>query len=219
MYEGVWSLYNFFQNPNYLRGTGNFTYKALILAGQQKALYHQNYLPRKQLCVLLKPPNHSLQLQLQLHSQLLASYIVPPELSLSQLGTSLLCFYSYSLCYATVLLKFTYYAQEQELFSDYYAFICNYAWQFTTCSKQFLYKLLLECINESTSILYHTMTVLLDYTDCLLQFFINAYIAINICFVLPYYVGIMLNVFNHPLCSKLCWHKGGFLFAMAINFA
>ena len=41
------------------------------------------------------------------------------------LGTSLLCFYFYPLCYATVLIKFTYYAQyyaqEQELLSDYYA--------------------------------------------------------------------------------------------------
>ena len=37
------------------------------------------------------------------------------------LGTSLLCFYFYPLCYAAVLLKFTYHAQEQELLSDYYA--------------------------------------------------------------------------------------------------
>ena len=42
-----------------------------------------------------------------------------------QLGISLLCVYFYLLCYAAVLLKFTYYtqcyAQEQELLSDYYA--------------------------------------------------------------------------------------------------
>ena len=36
-------------------------------------------------------------------------------------GTSLLCFYFYLLCNAAVLLNFTYYAQEQELLSDYYA--------------------------------------------------------------------------------------------------
>ena len=30
-------------------------------------------------------------------------------------------FYFYPLCYAAVLLKVTYYAQEQELLSDYYA--------------------------------------------------------------------------------------------------
>ena len=38
MQEGAWSLYIFFQNHNYQGGTGNFTYKASILAGQQKAL-------------------------------------------------------------------------------------------------------------------------------------------------------------------------------------
>ena len=40
-------------------------------------------------------------------------------------GTSLLCFYFYPLCYVAVLLEFTYYAQyyvqEEELLSDYYA--------------------------------------------------------------------------------------------------
>ena len=61
------------------------------------------------------------------------------------------------------------------------------------------------------------MTVLLQYTDCLLQFsIIMLNIAINICFALPYCVGIMLNAFNHPLCSKVRWHKGGFLLAIAI---
>ena len=38
----------------------------------------------------------------------------------------------------------------------------------------FIQIVLLECINESTSILYHTMTVLLEYIDCSLQFSINA---------------------------------------------
>ena len=45
----------------------------------------------------------------------------------SKVGTSLLCFYFHLLCYAAVLLKFTYYtqyyAQEQGLWSEYYA-IC-----------------------------------------------------------------------------------------------
>ena len=44
-------------------------------------------------------------------------------MSVSEIGTSLLCFYFYLLCFAAVLLKSTYcaqhYAQEQEL-SDYY---------------------------------------------------------------------------------------------------
>ena len=37
-------------------------------------------------------------------------------------------------------------------------------------ADDFIQTVLLECINESTSILYHTMTVLLEYIDCLLQF-------------------------------------------------
>ena len=58
-------------------------------------------------------------------------------------GTSLLCFYFQPLCYAAVLLKFTYhaqnYAQEQELWSEYYA---TYLYtklheQLNTCNRQF----------------------------------------------------------------------------------
>ena len=47
-----------------------------------------------------------------------------------RVGTSLLRFYFYPLCYAAVLLTFTYYAQyyaqEQELLSDYYAFYIQF---------------------------------------------------------------------------------------------
>ena len=32
-------------------------------------------------------------------------------------------------------------------------------------------------------------------------------IAINISFTISYYAGIMLNAFNDPLGSKLCWHN------------
>ena len=32
-------------------------------------------------------------------------------------------------------------------------------------------------------------------------------IAINICFTLPCYAGIMLNPFNDPLYSRLCFHN------------
>ena len=55
---------------------------------------------------------------------------------------------------------------------------------------------------------YHTVTVLLEYIDCLLIFFTKLMfdIVINVYFTLPYYAGIMLNAFNDPLCSKLCWH-------------
>ena len=48
------------------------------------------------------------------------------------------------------------------------------------------------------------VTVLLKYIDHLLQFCIN--IAIYV-FYISYYAGIMLNNFNDPLCSKLCWHN------------
>ena len=73
--EGAWSLYNFFYNHNYQEGTGNFTFKALILAGQQKALYHQNYLARKQLYILCS--NHpAFHLQLQLVTQLVSQLAI-----------------------------------------------------------------------------------------------------------------------------------------------
>ena len=60
-----------------------------------------------------------------------------PALSLSRDQPIMLLFYP--LCYAAVLLKFTYYAQEQELWSDYYAI---YAHKFAeeqliTYSRQF----------------------------------------------------------------------------------
>ena len=47
------------------------------------------------------------------------------ELLPSQLGTSLyiMLLFLPIICYAAVLLKFTYYAQEQKLLSDYYAFM------------------------------------------------------------------------------------------------
>ena len=55
---------------------------------------------------------------------------------------------------------------------------------------------LLECINEWYIImLYHTMTVLLEYIDHSLQF----------PQTLNPIMRIMLNAFNDPLCSKLCW--------------
>ena len=60
-----------------------------------------------------------------------------------------------------MLLKFTYYvqcyAQEQELLSDYYTFICNFACMSNSLhvAENFIKTVLLECINEryqSTSI-------------------------------------------------------------------
>ena len=41
-------------------------------------------------------------------------------------------------------------------------------------AKTRLQTVILECINESTNNLYHTITVLLEYIDRSLQFSINA---------------------------------------------
>ena len=75
----------------------------------------------------------------------LLNFIIMYGIMYGKLRTSLLCFYFYPLCYAAALLKFIYYvryyAQEEELLLDYYAYICNFALQFTTCSRQFLYRL------------------------------------------------------------------------------
>ena len=69
------------------------------------------------------------------------------------LGNSLLCVYFYPLCYAAVLLKFTYYtqyyAQEEELSSDYYAFYIQFCMSNSLhVEDNFIKTVLLECINE-----------------------------------------------------------------------
>ena len=52
--------------------------------------------------------------------------------------------------------------------------------------------------------LYHTMTVLLEYIPVIqYNFPLMLNIAINIYFTLLCYAGIMLNAFNDPLYSKL----------------
>ena len=43
----------------------------------------------------------------------------------------------------------------------------------------------------------YTLTVQLEYTNHVLQFFK----------LFSYYAGIMLNAFSDLLCSKLCWHN------------
>ena len=95
-------------------------------------------------------------------------------------GSSLFCFCFYSLCYAAVLLKFIcyaqYYAQEQELLWDYYAFYKQ------ICMSSSLHVVdnfikRLECINEryqGIPLFYHMVTVLLEYIDCSLQVSTNA---------------------------------------------
>ena len=64
-----------------------------------------------------------------------------------RVGTSLLRFYFYPLCYAVVLLKFTYYAQVQELWSEYYAiYIQVFMNKLILVIDNFRDTALLECI-------------------------------------------------------------------------
>ena len=57
----------------------------------------------------------------------------------------------------------------------------------------------------------------LSYNDCSIRVYRSIVhynfsqmlnIAIKIYFTISYYASIMFNVFNDPLCSKLCWHNG-----------
>ena len=77
------------------------------------------------------------------------------------LGTNLLCFhfYPYILCYAAVLLKFTYHAQEQELLSDYYAILHGNSLH---VADNFIKTVLLECINEGIKVYHYALL----YNDC-----------------------------------------------------
>ena len=45
--KGVVTIHFLLDSYNYQGGTGNSTYKASLLAGQQKLLYHQNYFPHR----------------------------------------------------------------------------------------------------------------------------------------------------------------------------
>ena len=74
-------------------------------------------------------------------------------IAMMQLGTSLLWFWFYSLCYAAVLLEFTYYAQyyaqEQKLLSDYYAIHIQFCmYNLLHVADNFIKTVLLECINK-----------------------------------------------------------------------
>ena len=73
--------------------------------------------------------------------------------SISEIGTTLLCFYFYLLCFAVVLLKSTYYAQhyaqEQELLSDYYGIYIQFCMSNSLhVTESFIKTVLLECINK-----------------------------------------------------------------------
>ena len=70
-----------------------------------------------------------------------------------------------------MFLEFTYYAQEQELWSEYYAiYIQAYMNKLLLVVDNFRKTVLLECICEWYPKIYQTMTVLLEYIDNLLQF-------------------------------------------------
>ena len=78
--------------------------------------------------------------------------------------------------------------------------------------ESFIKTVLLECKVSSISQLYDDCSIRV-YRFVHYNFPQMLNIAINIYFTLPYYVGIMLNAFNYPLCSKLCWHNGRVLIA------
>ena len=68
------------------------------------------------------------------------------------LGTSLICYYFYPLCYVAVLLKFTYYAQyyapeQNYTLSDYYAVYMQFCMN-NSLHVGFLKTVLFKCINE-----------------------------------------------------------------------
>ena len=51
-------------------------------------------------------------------------------------------------------------------------------------------------VSKPTIMHYYMMTVVLEYIDC----------SLRVSTIL-YYAGIMLNAFNDPLCSKVCWYN------------
>ena len=110
-------------------------------------------------------------------------------------GTSLSCFYFYILCYAAVLLKFTYYAyyyiyaQEQKLLSDYYALYVIVHEEFTACSTVSHGDCFIRVYRLFTTIFYKCLILLL------------------ILILHSYYAGIVLNAFSDPLSSKLCHNR------------
>ena len=62
-----------------------------------------------------------------------------------------------------VLLKFTYYAQEQELLSGYYAIYMQFCMNNSLCvPDNFIKTVLLECINEGVKVYHYA----LSYDDC-----------------------------------------------------
>ena len=141
MQEGVQSLYIFFQNHNYPEGTGNFIYKASILAGQQKALLKYDSLIVQPHKCCIPPELPSLQIAIYfaqttqpfiiaIASQL-ASYIVPPELPPSQqlyilLKLPSLSFhYSYSQLHSQLASQ-SYCTTRITFFLNSYIFCSNY---------------------------------------------------------------------------------------------
>ena len=89
------------------------------------------------------------------------------------LGTSLLCFYFYPLCYAAVLIKFTYYVcSRTKIVVRLCCSLCTILHeQFTTCSRKLYKTVLLECFKERYKyaiILSITFHVVIQYGQSLL---------------------------------------------------
>ena len=92
--EGAWSLYTFFQNHNYHGRTGNFTYKVLILARQQKALLkYDSFIVQPHKCHVTPelPPS---QVAMYLTQTTQPFFLAIARHITSQLATQLIVLYS-----------------------------------------------------------------------------------------------------------------------------
>ena len=102
------------------------------------------------------------------------------------------------LCYAAVLLKFTYYAQyyaqEQELLSDYYTIHIQFCMNNSLhVADNFIMTALLECINEWYQVCHYA----LSYGGCSIKVY-RSFITI-----FHKRLILLLHLFYNFL---LCWH-------------
>ena len=140
------------------------------------ALYHQNYLPGKQLCILLKLHSHSLQLWLvtQLVSQL-ASWIYCATritfLAIRDQPITLL-FLPIMLCCSAFKIHIL--CSRIRIFVRLLCFYMKFCMTIHYMQLTILYRLFYQSVLMKVPESSHTMTVLLEYIDPSLQFSINA---------------------------------------------
>ena len=136
-------------------------------------------------------------------SVIILSYLLAFVQLTWQVGTSLLCFYVYLLYYTAVLLKFTYNAQELELWQKHYAIYIQVCMNnsLLQVANNLRKTVLLECIykwyqNNYSIMLDHSMTVLLEYINCILQFSINAWLLLLVYFTC-FLLCLMLSITHY----------------------